>query len=122
MISFIFAFLFNYIVMALVCITTTWIVLKIVKFEYPLKVAFQVSLLASLGAIFIGFGLILVMIVAFFLIKKYIRYDFKGMILVMVIWIIIFIPSFIVVRNIGQTLILKNILPPDAYEMFIRRH
>lgn len=121
MIGFIFAFFFNYLVMALVCLMTTWIVLKIVKFEYPLKVAFQVALVASLGAIFIGFGMIMVVLVAFFLIKKYINYDFKGMILVMVIWIIIFIPSFIVVRNIGQTLILKNILPPDAYEMFIRR-
>lgn len=117
MLGFIFSFIYNYILVAFVCLIATLIVLKIIKFEYAGLVAFQVAALAPLGAISIipYIGWILPPLIAFFIIKKYINYEFKGMLVVIVIWFVIFVPVYLGVSRIANTLVLKTLLPPDAY-------
>ncbi|MDD5491483.1 MAG: hypothetical protein PHV60_02220 [bacterium] len=127
MIGFIFSFVVNYFVAALGCFITTWIVMKILKNEYPSLVAFQVALVAPFGAISIipYLGWILVPLIAFFIMKKYLNYEFKGMIVVMVIWIVIFIPLYWALNWGAYRLMIKLLFPPEMYEsmqQYIREH
>lgn len=128
MIGFIFSLLFNYFIMALACFIATWITLKILKFEYSSLVAFQVALAAPFGGIFYISPYqvwILVPLIAFFIMKKYLSYESKGMIVVMAIWIIIFIPIYWVISWGAFRLVFKLLFPPGAYEnlqQYMREH
>lgn len=128
MIGFVFSFLINYFVLSLVCFITTGITLKILKFEHASLVAFQVALVAPLGGIFIISPYqvwILVPLISFFIIKKYLNYEFKGMLVVMAIWIIIFVPIYLAIAWGVSRLIIKLLFPPELYnalQQYIREH
>lgn len=128
MIGFFLSFLFNYLVTALVCFITTWIVMKILKYEYPSLVAFQVALAAPLGGIFYimpYLGWILVTLIAMFIIKKNLNYEFKGMLAVMAIWTVIYIPLGWIIWWGASRLMIKLLFPPGMYESmqeYIREH
>ncbi len=128
MISFLLSYLFNYLVTALICFITTWIVMKILKYEYPSLVAFQVALAAPLGGIFYimpNLGFILVTLIAMFIIKKNLNYEFKGMVAVMAIWIAIYIPLAWIIVWCASRLMIKLLFPPGTYEnmqQYMREH
>lgn len=128
MIGFFLSFLFNYLITALVCFITTWIVMKIIKNECPSLVAFQVALIAPLGGIFYiipYLGWILVMLLAMIVMKKNLNYEFKGMLAVMAIWIAIYIPLGWIISWGASRLMIKLLFPPGMYESmqeYMREH